>query len=698
MPIKVYAQRPDGTARRVYSSPLLGNDVAGGGPQVPGESRYDWMFAGTAAAMLHGTSWGLVTNRSGIPGPDGLGLPTGIAWLPPERMDVQDDEMVPEDPRRARIYYNGRLMDHSELVKLKAFSVPGRTAGISPIMAFATLIAQGLEALDYSHSWFTGGGFPTGTFQNINEEIDEQQARQIRTRLTDTIRLHMPLVFGRDWEFKALSVPPNEAIFIQGMQLNATQIAAIYGVNPVRVGGTRAEGLSYSNVTQDQLEELQSTLHPWLTRWENFLTSLLPSTQYVKFDTDALLRMDPHTRNTVYQIQRNIGTLTANEAREFDDRPSLGAIGDDPLPLPVLERMASTTRTIPKTIVPLIDFEADHIAQTIEELETEHPELVNPQSVGNPPLQLTPETYLCRLMTQVRSAGGVTPAFPLPEQPTAHHMIIAHRIDNMNNTLQHAKQRAAEASKVCGDNTLRRYHLGHVIRALDDAKSECNDLSRALPGEYDGEAKELAAVQKGATLRGKALNGQQKMATFAHLLDSVAHNIAHSQRHAESASGDRSAAEAGFDMEHLHTHLDASLEHAVKLAKHVRDNYPAEWKYLAKLQDDRLPGAARSAGMRVGDRERNLARRMLADHGAAGRLRQAEADMRSAAAGEAVTLGDLAKLFADLPVIEMAASRAPEEDRSQEPPLLFGPAAMALLHGRAMNDEAALAATNGKGH
>jgi HK97 family phage portal protein len=407
----VYRRLGNGASERMYSSMLLGDEVSGGGPQVPGESLYDWFFSGTAAALLHGTAWGLVTNRSGIPGPDGLGLPTGVAWLTPDRMSVQDDEQQPENPLRARIYYNGRQMDRSDLVSIKAFTVPGKVEGISPMRAFATLISQGLQALDYSHSWFAGGGFPPGTFQNISEEVDEQEAKQIRQQLSDTIRLRQPLVYGRDWDFKALSVPVDEAIFVTGMQLNATQVAAIYGVNPRRVGGTRSDGLAYSNVTQDQLEELQSTLRPWLTRWERLLTMMLPSTQYAKFDTDALLKMDPHTRNQVYQIQRNMGTRTQNEIRADDDKPPLPS-GDDPLPQTVLERMSATTRTVPKSVLPLVIFEADHVAESMGRIEKEHPDWVNPVTADNPPLQKTPPQYLGGLMTQVRSAEPGEPPAP----------------------------------------------------------------------------------------------------------------------------------------------------------------------------------------------------------------------------------------------------------------------------------------------
>ncbi len=564
---------------------LLGSPVAGGGPQVSG-TLYDWLFAGSVAALLHGNAWGLITNRSGIAGADGQGLPTGISWLPPERMDIQDDEVQPENPLRARIYYMGKLMTRSDLVHLPAFTIPGRLEGISPLRMFSMLWGQGADALRYSASWFENGGFPPGTFQNISEEVDDTQARQIRQRLTDAIRLRQPLVYGRDWDYKALTVPPNEAAFIQAMQLNATQVAAIFGVQPHRVGGTRADGLTYSNVTMNTLDEITTTLRPWLTRWEHLLTSLLPSTQYVKFDVDDLLRMDPKNRNEVYQIQRNIGTKTANEIRAEDDLPALVG-GDDPIALPVLERMIATTRSIPNSILPLVTIEADRIAALLEHMAELG--LTNPVAEQAAPINKSAESYLGGLITQIR-------AWPVPGQPAAP---------------------ATDAHKAAAKGLLNAHQQA---------------------GNIDPDA---------TADRIKKIDGSKTVADLTNLLRDLP------------------------DVEHL-TKADAAAA-------------------------SRMFGPV---GMRAADTDRAKARMLLAAHGNAGRLREHEVDDRCRKASEAITCGDLATLFADLPAVEQAAP-PPGEDRSGLPPQpLFGPAALAVLQGKAtqFSEASQMAAMNGKGH
>ena len=70
----------------------------------------------------------------------------------------------------------------SELVHIPWFTLPGRVWGLSPLGAFATTVATGLSAQEYTREWFESGGVPPATFKNV--EIDYE---------TDTVK--PPLVF-----------------------------------------------------------------------------------------------------------------------------------------------------------------------------------------------------------------------------------------------------------------------------------------------------------------------------------------------------------------------------------------------------------------------------------------------------------------------------------------------------------------------
>jgi hypothetical protein len=161
-------------------------------------------------------------------------------------------------------------------------------------------------------------------------------------------------VYGRDWEFKPITVPPNEAQFIEAQQLTATQIASVYGVMPRKAGGIHGDSMTYSNVAQDQLNEVTETLDPWLVRFEQVLTRCLPAAQSVSFNRDARIRYDLTARYNAYQVARNTGFLNVDDICELEDRPPLpkpkddnGYDGTDYTPLSIQVAAARGMKSIP---------------------------------------------------------------------------------------------------------------------------------------------------------------------------------------------------------------------------------------------------------------------------------------------------------------------------------------------------------------
>lgn len=321
-------------------------------------NSFNWRYQYVSSAALQGIAAGLITAR------DGYGYPTTVEWLPAEHIDIIDSS--PWNPAKAQFFYYGRPVSREDLLYIPAFTIPGRTRGISPLRYFQLLIESGNDALEYGASWYRAGGFPPGTFQNTETEVDEEQSNEIKNRLTRAIQRREPLVYGRDWDYKPVTVPPSEAQFIEAMQLNATQIAGIYGVPPHRVGGKQAGSLTYTNVESESIGLITDTLDPWLVRLEAALAECLPSQQYAQFNRDARLRMTTEDRHKIYQLDRDMGLRTVDEIRELEDLPPLpgGGVGKDPLPLQVLVAMARGIKEIPRSFEALVtESPADTLAR-----------------------------------------------------------------------------------------------------------------------------------------------------------------------------------------------------------------------------------------------------------------------------------------------------------------------------------------------
>jgi HK97 family phage portal protein len=392
LPLRLYMRsNPHAHAQR-YTGPSIFDK-----PSVSG-TIFDWIFTAMSSLVLQGNAWGFITGR------DGYGYPTGIEWIPPDDVDCVDDEMQPWNPLRTRIYVYGRLMSRDELFHIKAFSLAGRTEGISPLRAFALTIASGIEAARYGTDWYQSGGFPPGTFQNNEIEIDADQAEQIRSMLVTVMRRREPLVYGRDWDYKPVVVPPSEAQFVQAIQMNAGQIAAILGLPADRIGGTKGDSLTYTNAEQSTLQVIEA-LRPWLVRLETAFFDLLPANRYARFNADALLKTDLKTRTDIYVAQRNIGLRTVDELRDQEDlEPLGGGNGGESIPLEVMVAMARTIRAIPKSMLSGIVLEMDLIAAKLQELAQQG---LAPEQPTAPPAK-NAEAMLGQMLTTRALAGSLS--------------------------------------------------------------------------------------------------------------------------------------------------------------------------------------------------------------------------------------------------------------------------------------------------
>ena len=387
--VKLLADGVASLPLKIYRT-VDGKTVPWTGPSMfdqpaPMTRYYDWMHQGMTSLLLHGNALGYITSR------DGFGYPQQIIWLPPEHCDIIDDETQDfASPVKARYFYFGRQLDASDLLHVRAFTMAGHTAALSPLGAFKALIEGGLDQQSYSKMWFANGGIPPGTFKNSELEVDQDQSRAIRANLTETMRLRQPLVYGRDWDYSPISVKPEEAQFVETVRLTATEFASIYQVPPERIGGSRGDSLMYSTQEQGTNDLITWSLRPWLVRWEDAFNQILPQQRSAKFNVDALLRTDTLTRYQTHQIARGTGWLTNDEIRDIEDLPPLkGAIGGEMLPNDVLVSMSRGMGVIPKSFDAVVDIPAPPAPSA----PPHNPALLPPGAPGEPgkpPLAVVP--------------------------------------------------------------------------------------------------------------------------------------------------------------------------------------------------------------------------------------------------------------------------------------------------------------------
>jgi len=314
LPLHGY-RRIDDRREKMSTLPLLFRQLDESGEMSP------WLFEAVVSLGLHGNAVGAITRF------DGMGFPAAIVWLPMNEVHVDDSNVL-----RPEWYWKGRRVSREELVHVTWFKMPGRTLGLSPIEAYALTITAGLNAQSYGNDWFNAGGFPPGTFKNAAKTVSKDESDEIKARLVSSIRSRRPLVYGSDWDYNPVTVPPEQAQFIETMKLTANQVAAIYGIAPEEIGGEAANSLTYSNEEHRQTRRV-ADVRPWLVRFESAFSALLPERQYVRFAADAWARADIKTRHEVYALDRQHGLRSVNEIRALEELPPVSG-GDAVIPKP----------------------------------------------------------------------------------------------------------------------------------------------------------------------------------------------------------------------------------------------------------------------------------------------------------------------------------------------------------------------------
>ncbi|MDP8928665.1 MAG: phage portal protein [Actinomycetota bacterium] len=234
-------------------------------------------------------------------------------------------EFEVQDPETGGIY----TVPSHNMLYVRAFTLPGRTRGVSPIEYARQTIGTGLAAEKFSARFF-GYGAQAGGVIEFPHDATEEQINQFITlwkQHHQGIRnAHEPGVLTGGATWKQTTIPPEHAQFIESRKFSVAEIARFFGVQPHKIGDL--ERATFSNIEQQAIEYVVDSLRPWLVRLEAALTVLLPSGVFPKWNVEGLLRGDTLARYTAYTQARNAGWMSVNEIRALEDRNPI-ADGDN---------------------------------------------------------------------------------------------------------------------------------------------------------------------------------------------------------------------------------------------------------------------------------------------------------------------------------------------------------------------------------
>ena len=260
---------------------------------------------------------------------NGRGDVIGLYPLMPDKMKVGRDE-------KNRLIYiysrydeaNPNLKEQGDIIFYadEVLHIPGLgfdgLVGYSPIALAKNAIGISIACEDYGASFFGNNANPSGVLEHPGVIKNPDKLRDAWHRAYGGRNAHKVAVLEEGVKFTPISIPNNEAQFLETRKFQIEEIARMYRVPLHMISDL--DHATFSNVEHLSLDFVKYSLDPWIVRWEQSLQKALLSDSekgryFIKFNVDGLLRGDYASRMQGYSIGIQNGFLCPNDVRELED-------------------------------------------------------------------------------------------------------------------------------------------------------------------------------------------------------------------------------------------------------------------------------------------------------------------------------------------------------------------------------------------
>ena len=219
-----------------------------------------------------------------------------------------------------------RAVQMEDMIHIRALGSDGRT-GKSLVRQHAETIGLGLAAQRYGKDFFTGGGRPTGlvSVKNTLQKASWERLKKAWDTAVGRLKTseNKTLMLPADLDYKSITIPPEDAQFLETRKLNRSEVAGIFNVPAHMINDL--ERATFSNISEQAIQFVRHTMMPWVVNWEQeinrrvFTRAERAAGYYCKFNLAGLLRGTAKERAEFYHNAITDGWMDRNEARLLED-------------------------------------------------------------------------------------------------------------------------------------------------------------------------------------------------------------------------------------------------------------------------------------------------------------------------------------------------------------------------------------------
>ena len=213
---------------------------------------------------------------------------------------------------------------------------------MSPIELARENFGVALAAQSYGARFFANDAKPTGGWVEYPGSFKDKNAKDVFRESFQAAQSGANrgklLVLENGMKYHEVGVTNKDAQFLELRKFQITDVARVFRVPPHMIADL--DRATFSNIEQQSLDFIMSTMTPWAERWEAAIEADLLFDEEgleVEFDFANLMRGDRAARAAYYHSGILDGWLTRNEARVAENMNPLDGL-DEPLrPLNMVE-------------------------------------------------------------------------------------------------------------------------------------------------------------------------------------------------------------------------------------------------------------------------------------------------------------------------------------------------------------------------
>jgi len=308
LPFFHYQRRGDGSKERYTSSKLYRVLHDEFNPEMSAMVGRETM---TAHVLLWGNAYAEIVRND-------LGQVVALYPIEPNR--------VWPDRQNGRIIYRVQTGDGREAIVPAERMLHVVGLGYTGLMGYSVIammrdsLGVGIAAERLGGQVMSRGAKYSGFFEHprtLGATAHKNLKESMTTDLPGTYR-----ILEEGMTYKPGSMPLRDAEFMEIRKYSVTDVARIFGIPPHKIGDL--ERATFSNVEEQNIDYVITTLRRWLVRWEaecnrKLIAPLEKGLQFTEHLVDGLLRGNIQSRYSAYSQGITNGFLSPNDIRRFEN-------------------------------------------------------------------------------------------------------------------------------------------------------------------------------------------------------------------------------------------------------------------------------------------------------------------------------------------------------------------------------------------